>query len=715
MKFPQSWQGRNCTKSPNEWFPVTVPGNIQYDYGVYHHFVDVQYADNYKQYIPLENDFWEYRTVLCYSKKEGERVFFVSDGIEYQYDILLNGETLYSYEGMFRPLELDLTERLTDGEDVLTVRIYPHPKSEGGRPDTRDEADASCKPPVSYGWDWNPRLLASGLWEDAYIETRSASYIGDCEVLSTLSEDLTVGTVTYRYSCAVLCETVLYDMHGNEVYRGTERKITVENPSLWWCNGQGEPYLYRWEIRNGEEKRSGHVGFRRLRLLRNKGANGPATFPKGRYEAPITIELNGRRIFAKGSNWVNPDIFWGRITEEDYEKLVLLARDAHMNIFRMWGGAGRAKNAFYDLCDRYGILLWQEFMLACNNYIGTPQYLSVLESEATAIIRMLRSHPSLAFWCGGNELFNNWSGMDEQSLALRLLNKLCYDLDRERPFLYTSPLYGMAHGGYTFYAEDQGGDVFSQFQNANNTAYTEFGVPSITDADTLRKVIPADELFPIRKTEAWVAHHGFDAWGRSRWLCMDVLEAYFGPAASLEELVAQSNFLQCEGYHGAFEEMRRQWPHCSMGINWCYNEPWITAANNSIIAYPARPKPAYGYVALAMRPTLFSARVSKFFWRAGETFEAELWLLNDAPTAVTGIVHVSVRVGDETYPLLDWSAKAPANGNTQGPTVRCVLPSIDGVDRVILTLSADGETDSTYEFLYGKKKKKISSREMNRG
>jgi beta-mannosidase len=198
MRFKQKWQGRNCNKNAEEWFPASVPGNIQYDYGVFHQFEDVQYADNYKQYLPLEEDHWEYRTRLSYEKRDGERVFFVSGGIDYRYDVLLNGEKVYSYEGMFRPFEIDLSDRLK-GEDTLTVHIYPHPKSTTGRNDTRYEADASCKPPVMYGWDWNPRLLISGLWHDAYIETRGESYIGACEVLADLSDDLKTGTVTYDF------------------------------------------------------------------------------------------------------------------------------------------------------------------------------------------------------------------------------------------------------------------------------------------------------------------------------------------------------------------------------------------------------------------------------------------------------------------------------------------------------------------------------------
>ena len=696
MIFKQTWQGKNC--SEGVYFPASVPGNIQADYARAHGFADLQFADNYKQFLPLEDDHWEYRTTLAYTKNEGERVFFVSRGIDYKYDILLDGDLLYSYEGIYRPVELDLTDKLKS-ESVLTVHIYPHPKRAGAPVGTRDEADASCKPPVCYGWDWNPRLLISGMWQEAYIETRDASYISEPKAVAILNDEMTEGSVTFDFDCAQACEISLYDADGKLVAHTSGREMTVPSPKLWWCNGQGEAYLYRYEIKNAHFSREGRIGFKRLRFLRNEGEGDPKDFPKSRYAPPVTIELNGRKILAKGSNWVNPDVFWGEIDEARYDELLILARDANMNILRLWGGASVCKDSFYDLCDKYGILVWQEFMLACNNYPGTPEYLATLESEASYIIKNLRSHPSLAFWCGGNELFNSWSGMDDQSLPLRLLNKLCYELDPTRPFIPTSPIMGVGHGCYLFYSPMQGGDVFAEFQNAHNTAYTEFGVPSVASLESLKRIIPENELFPIEKTPAWVAHHAFGAWGEANWLCLDVLRRYFGEPKSIEQIVENSSWLQSEGYKGAFEEMRRQWPHCSMMLNWCYNEPWITAANNSIIEYPAKPKKAYFAIKDAMRETIFSARIKKFSWCEGEMLEAEIWLLNDRPEAVKGKVKISLVLGDQTTDLLEWSAEADANRNTAGPTVRFILPHAD-TDRFTLLLEAEDGRSSSYCFHY---------------
>jgi beta-mannosidase len=436
-------------------------------------------------------------------------------------------------------------------------------------------------------------------------------------------------------------------------------------------------------------------------------------FPKSRYDAPITIELNNRRIFCKGSNWVNPELYWGDITDELYETQIKLAADCHMNIFRMWGGAGAPKKSFYDICDRYGILIWQEFMLACNEYRDVGNYMQVLESEASGIIRKFRHHPCLAFWCGGNELFNSWSGMDDQSHPLRLLNKLCFELDYKRPFLYTSPLIGMSHGGYTFFSEDQGGDVFQQFQGSSANAYTEFGVPSISPMEALKKIIPENELDEITETPSWKLHHAMRAWMPESHACLETLSLYFGKNATVEERIAQSDWLQTEGLKGIFEEARRQWPHCSAALNWCFNEPWITAANCSIVCYPAIPKPGYFATKNALRGTMFSARIPHFDWKSGDRFTAQIWLLNDSNEQVSGSVEVILKIGDTEISLLKWdNAEAEANANTEGASVCFTLPAVD-TDYMTLILKADKGMSSEYKLLYEKKITRHAPKGMN--
>lgn len=714
MIFTQKWLGyrvNNGIKSSP--FKVEVPGNIQYDYGVNNGFKDLYFNDGCRQYEELENDSWIYETTLDYKKSDGETVHFVSKGIDYAYKIYINGVLFFENEGMFTPIDLDLSSYL-NGKDVLTVEIAPHPKRQGA-PYGRCEADHSCKPPMCYGWDWNPRLLISGMHTNAYIETRGVNYINNLDFTYTLSEDLTTAFLKFTYDCKSDCTITVKDDNNEIVYSGTNKEFTINNVKLWWCSGEGEQTLYTYVVENSECVKTGTVGFRRARLVTNIGAGTKSCFPKGCENPPITLELNGRRVFMKGSNFVNADVFPGRTPKERYVELVNLAKNANMNIFRMWGGSGPMHECFYEECDKQGIMVWQEFMLSCNKYPDDEHYLEVLEKEATSVILSLRNHACLVLWCGGNELFNNWSGMDEQGLPLRLLDKLCYEYDKQHPFIKTSPIMGMAHGGYTFCDDGMfDGDMFNEFQSADNTAYTEFGVPSIAPLETLKRIIPENEIFPIEETESYILHHAKKAWRGNTWSCGDILERYFGKPTCIEDMIEQSNWIQSEGYRASFEEMRRQWPRCSAAINWMYNEPWFTAANNSILVFPTTPKPAYYAIKSALRPVIFSARVPKFDWTEGEKFKAEIWLLNDSNEEVSCNAKVYLKIGDTTIPLLEKvSGTTKAKTNVECATVCTILPEVQGVIDMHLIIESQTGESNEYRLKYKPKQKVVKQIILN--
>ena len=691
--------------SVREWMPASVPGCVQHDYARYQGWDDLHYAQNARRFDGLEDAYWLYRTSIELPEDcSGRDLFLVAKGIDYEFDILLNGCVLLHQEGMFSAAELDLTGQIKTG-DQMEVLIYPAPKRAGATPHDREEADQSCKPAVSYGWDWHPYLAVLGIWDEFTLEAREKERITRCELFYTLSDDLRRAFLRFEASATAdgAIEYSLYDRGGELVLRSDRNEFELETPSLWWCAGQGEPYLYTWSacLADTDSQITGHVGFRKIELTMNnnnwRAENGTRAFP------PMTITLNNRKIFAKGSNWVNPEIFPGLITKDTYEPLVKLAAQANMNIFRCWGGAIVNKDSFFELCDEHGIMIWQEFPLACNNYVGSEKYLRVLTKEAESIVKRLRKYACVVLWCGGNELFCGWSRMTDQSHALRLLNKVCYEQDRDRPFLPTSPIMGVSHGGYLFLYPD-GRDVFSVFQTRRMLAYTEFGVPGMPDADYIRSFIPEAELFPPEPGGSYEFHHAFNAWGGVEpWLCRDALEYYFGPASSLEELVCQSQWLQCEGYKAVFEEARRQKPGCSMAINWCYNEPWKTAANNSILSYPAVPKPAYRAVSQSLRDVLASARIPQFLWSGGETLSVELWLLNDSPKGFDGFtLRAFLEIGGEETALGEWTTGAvPANENRCGPTLSLPLPRIEAQEFTVrLRCAEDARLDSSYRLKY---------------
>jgi beta-mannosidase len=180
-----------------------------------------------------------------------------------------------------------------------------------------------------------------------------------------------------------------------------------------------------------------------------------------------------------------------------------------------------------------------------------------------------------------------------------------------------------------------------------------------------------------------------------------VIAHYFGEADTLETLTARGLLLQSEGYKCLFEEARRQKPRCAMALNWCYNEPWPTAANCSIINWPCRPKPAYYAVQAACRPTLASARLPKFEFFAGETAAAELWVISDAPRPVpAGEIDVILEVNGERTRIGGWAyPEVAANENLRGPDVRFTLPqNAAGCFRILLETKRE-ETRSEYTLI----------------
>jgi beta-mannosidase len=228
-------------------------------------------------------------------------------------------------------------------------------------------------------------------------------------------------------------------------------------------------------------------------------------------------------------------------------------------------------------------------------------------------------------------------------------------------------------------------------------------MPGPSPVEILKTIIPENELFPPMPGKSWESHHAFKAWVGDTWLMKDFLAEYFGEPKNLEELVANGQWVQCEGYKCIFEEARRQKPWCAMALNWCYNEPWPTAANNSIINYPAKPKPAYYAVAQSCRPVLASARIEKFRWKAGEKFATQLFILNDKYEAIeAGTVKATIKSGNKTIVLGSWDfGTIEPNKNLEGPKVEVNLPDFE-LQKMTLMLEVVGHPkwNSSYDLLF---------------
>lgn len=727
----------NSEQEPEEMFPAKVPGAAQLDYAAYQGWEPFYQGVNFKDYVWMENVYWVYRAPLSFTLKSGQSATVLFKGIDYRYRISVNGEILRQDEGMFSYVSVDVT-KYAGKEAVLEVLIYPSPKADDSN--TRSQARKSCKSAACYGWDWHPRLVTAGLWDEAKLMIQDTYGIKEAEVSYRLNEALDKCRIDTELVLSKVCdvkltlvleqEAVLEQIFDAETIREKEAdggtfkgtySLTLENPKLWQPAGYGSQPVYTLIISTlaldgaVSERMERRIGFCRSRLVMNEGSwDLPDTFPKSRSDAPATFEINGQRIFAKGSNWVNAQVFPGEMCKEHYEKLLKLVKDANMNILRIWGGGFINKESFYDLCDELGIMVWQEFPLACNEYPDDEDYLAVLKKEATAIIRRLRTHPCLVMWCGGNELFNNWSKMTDQHHALRLLDSVCYREDKDTPFIMTSPLNGMAHGHYMNYDEETGQEFITLLTRSRNTAYTEFGCPAVSDIEQIKSFMTEEDYENYGPdNEVWIGHHGFKAWRESCWVRIPEVEYFYGSYKDKEDLFKKTKLLQCMSYRSCFEEMRKQWPHCGMALNWCFNEPWPTIGNNSLISWPDKVRPAYHAVQSALRPTLASLRVDRHLWHDGDTFRAEVWMLHDSREEFAGgSITVSYGMGDE--PMRQWGnlrydSLSPQKNFRCGGLMFEIPKDFEG--ELHISLQVEGHPEMSSDYIYLCRKKQMTDTE----
>ncbi len=700
-----------------ESIPATVPGAVQLDYAREKNYAPYYYGLNFKQFDWMEDEFFFYETTLDFSCGKGEQARLIFEGIDYKYDITLDGLSVAAGEGAFTPVVLDVTAYA--GRAVaLCVTLYPIPKRVA-QPQNRVQASASCKPPSSYTWDWHPRLVPSGIWKEAYLDIVPEGSPRDLQVSYVLKDDLSSVCVKASVTaygdgkltaeliapCGMaVCAQTVSALNDQTV----DFTLSLDAPQLWYPRGYGEQPIYTLRVTGGDgvERK---LGFRRSKLILG-GAKGLCTpaFPMGPEAAPMQLEINGKKVFAKGSNWVNTEIFPCLATKERYDELIELAYDANMNIFRLWGGQYINHDSFYEKCDEMGMMVWQEFMLSCNLYPDSEDYLAVLTQEARSIVRTLRSHPCIAFWCGGNELFNSWSGLTCQSHALRLLDKICYEEDRQTPFNMTSPLHGVGHGSYlkvVFPNNQPGHEFIRDVKAARCTAYTEFGCNGGASRDYILKYIMDEKNYNDcnENNDIWREHHAFRAWTATAWLGVPEVEYFFGGYRDVDDLMDKSLYLQAMCYSSMFEEMRRQAPVCSMAINWDFNEPWPCAAGNSLVNWPAEPKAALTAVKQSLRPTLASLDIPNNRYLTGETLTGCVWVLNDneteaAPTTVT----VSLVSGERKIKLADIATESVAS-RKNGKFGTFELPiTADIAERFAISLECEGhpEWDSIYSLVH---------------
>lgn len=630
-----------------DWIPATVPGGVHYDLyraGLIEH---PYFEMNSLKCEWIENRWWMYKTTFEKPKETGEKFELVFKGIDYEALFYLNGNFLGEHFGMFHYAKFDITSYIYEAEQFELVVVFKHPPDEMGQIGKTSKTFTQ-KSRFNYKWDFSTRLVNIGFWDDINLIIHQKAMIGDVSLLTDVTDGHGVinlsAEIEYNNcdSDLLFLEVIGYDPKGDQALKkevplqiGEGRcdlRLTFVDPELWFPNGHGEQPLYTILIRIKDEntifnEKQYQVGIRKLSYVKNDNSPKDAL--------PYTVVINGKRIYIKGFNITPLDHLYGNVTREHYEFLINKVKRANGNMVRVWGGGIIEKEIFYELCDKHGIMVWQEFIQSSSGIDNIPskrpEFLDLLKKSATTALKEKRNHVSLTIWSGGNELMDeNFKPSTYEDENIALLKKLVESYDPARLFLPTS-----ASGPVEFVTEKKGisHDIHGHWQYAGNPAHyqlygesdslfhSEFGTDGVSSLKSLRKFLSEENLYPTTMSDHIVWRHHGEWWGT-----YNRDQEIFGPIHEISLFVDCSQWMQAEGLRFILEANRRREFQNSGSLIWQLNEPWPNASCTNVVDYYGEEKMAYHWARKSFAPTHVSLDYRSLNYKTGETFNAPVFI-----------------------------------------------------------------------------------------
>ena len=634
----------------------------------------------------VEELIWSYRrefTAPAGAVAKGARCWLVFEQLDLVATVVLNGKEVARHRNFFYPCRIEVTGVIQAGRNIVAVHLDSglHDVSDrpgepySGQIDHRlHKRSWLRKPQCQFGWDWSTRLLNIGISGPVRLEwTTDPVRVDRMVPLATLEAGLRDGAVTVRMvveglgnqPVAAVLEARVEGL-GQVVTAPVEVKpglqvievvARVRDPELWWPVGCGRQALYRVEgrLRIGRReisRQEASIGFRHVRIDQSPHPEG------GRY---FSVEINGRKVFCKGGNFVPADMIYARIDEERYRRLVARALEANFNMLRVWGGGLYESDAFYDLCNRKGILVWQEFIFACGKYPGhDAAFLDDFKNEARYQIRRLARHPSLVIWCGNNEMEQGaWEwGFDkygatwsDYALFHNVLPRLLAEEDPTRYYQPSSP-YSPDHLSPT---RDDCGDQhpwsigftdldFRKYRKMICRFPNEGGIMGPTSLPTMMRCLPKGH----RHVQSWAWQHHDNS--IESWVEPSAIDGMVGDWLGLDprrlaipEFVYWAGLLQGEGLREYIDNFRRRMYSSAAAIFWMFNDCWPAVRSWTIVDYDLRRNPAFWAVKRALAP------VSVVVVEEGG--EVVVYGVNDQHHAVSGVLRYGLVDVAGTYAL----------------------------------------------------------------
>lgn len=637
---PETYLGENADE--RTFIPAEVPGELHMDLERAGLIGDCNIGMNAQAARWVEEQVWLYRTKFDAPAESLESsAWLVFEGLDLYARIFLNGEEIGSHNNFFTPCRINVTGKLREGENYICVCIEAGMLAAADKPsapycpgisDKLYKRSWLRKPQSSFSWDWSPHLVNVGIWRPVRLEWTKTARIDAVTIYPDLADDHKSAKINAKVFVentkkepvkAVIklkvpeADAVIEkEVELTSGISKHEISVDIADPKLWWPRPHGEQPLYTVKVKlliNGEieDKKTSRTGIRSIRINQDPH---PET---GEY---FILEVNGVPIFAKGGNWVHPDIIFAKTTPERYRKLVELAVDANFNALRIWGGAMYTDHAFLEACDELGVMVWHDFIFACAKYPGDDgDFNQLVRDEVTHVVRDLSPHPSLVVWCGNNELewvYPYWDYQKNHPLPDHALfhfyfPRIVAEEDPSRPYWPSSP-YSTNHRDpndrttgdqHPWNVSLQGeGPNFWHYRGDVSRFPNEGGVLGATSPATLRQFIPENEMYLLSPT--WEFHDNACNYAVDK-LCYDIVRHWTGlnpDEMNFDDYIFYSGLLQGEGLQEYANNFRRRMFSSSSAIFWMYNDTWPASHGWTIVDYYLRRKMAYHPVRRAFQP-----------------------------------------------------------------------------------------------------------------
>lgn len=589
--------------------PATVPGCVHTDLLANGLLEDPFYRTNELQQMWIGETDWRYTRSLIISSDvlAHNRVLLRFQGLDTLATVRVNGIEVGQAENMFRTWEFDVKSVLQVGKNLLEVDLAA-PMPYVRRMDAEKGAMAGWvepmristgawlrKEPCNFGWDWGPKMVTSGIWRDVEIMAFNTARLHDLFILQDHAPNQVILNLQVSVETAdknLLSIRAGVSFHGKSVAQSeaavqedtVQLSLPIAEPELWFPNNMGAQPLYDLQVTlydqqgNVLDTQTRRIGLRTLTLERHHDAWGES----------FCFACNGVPFFAKGANWIPASPYPGQTSPTEYERLIRAAVDANMNMLRVWGGGFYESDVFYDLCDEYGITVWQDFMFACGTYPSRDEaFVANVIAEVQENVRRIRHHACIALWCGNNEIEQGLSHPDwlatmsweEYShLFDTLIGNQVRELAPQTAYWPGSPHspYGdrsdhmnPAWGDTHLWSVWHGKEPFEWYRTRLDRFCSEFGFQSFPEPATVYEfTLPEDRNI----TSYVIEHHQRSGIGNST--IIHYLLDWFRLPTSFDKTLWLSQILQGMAMKYAVEHWRRNMPRTMGTLYWQLNDMW---------------------------------------------------------------------------------------------------------------------------------------------